>query len=44
MGFCLCLSLSFNYVNLIGFMIFIVSTGLTVCYSFRLFIANCAPG
>jgi NADH-ubiquinone oxidoreductase chain 5 len=28
---------SFSYVNLIGFMLFIVSTGLTVCYSFRLF-------
>jgi NADH-ubiquinone oxidoreductase chain 5 len=28
---------SFNYVNLIGFILFIVSTGLTVCYSFRLF-------
>nr|WHM51921.1 NADH dehydrogenase subunit 5 [Incisitermes schwarzi] len=28
---------SFSYVNLVGFMLFFVSTGLTVCYSFRLF-------
>nr|URX54351.1 NADH dehydrogenase subunit 5 [Cryptotermes cavifrons] len=28
---------SFSYVNLIGFFLFFVSTGLTVCYSFRLF-------
>nr|URX53300.1 NADH dehydrogenase subunit 5 [Neotermes sp. 1 AB-2022a] len=28
---------SFSYVNLIGFLLFFVSTGLTVCYSFRLF-------
>nr|URX52696.1 NADH dehydrogenase subunit 5 [Glyptotermes sp. 1 AB-2022a] len=28
---------SFSYVNFIGFLLFFVSTGLTVCYSFRLF-------
>nr|URX53261.1 NADH dehydrogenase subunit 5 [Glyptotermes perparvus] len=28
---------SFSYVNLVGFLLFFVSTGLTVCYSFRLF-------
>nr|URX52936.1 NADH dehydrogenase subunit 5 [Cryptotermes cynocephalus] len=28
---------SFGYINLIGFLLFFVSTGLTVCYSFRLF-------
>nr|URX52793.1 NADH dehydrogenase subunit 5 [Cryptotermes cymatofrons] len=28
---------SFSYINLIGFFLFFVSTGLTVCYSFRLF-------
>nr|URX53571.1 NADH dehydrogenase subunit 5 [Procryptotermes corniceps] len=28
---------SFSYVNLVGFILFFVSTGLTVCYSFRLF-------
>nr|URX53974.1 NADH dehydrogenase subunit 5 [Marginitermes hubbardi] len=28
---------SFSYVNMIGFFLFFVSTGLTVCYSFRLF-------
>nr|URH16834.1 NADH dehydrogenase subunit 5 [Glyptotermes pubescens] len=28
---------SFSYVNLIGFLLFFISTGLTVCYSFRLF-------
>nr|AIY62147.1 NADH dehydrogenase subunit 5 [Glyptotermes sp. C TB-2014] len=28
---------SFSYVNLIGFFLFFISTGLTVCYSFRLF-------
>jgi NADH-ubiquinone oxidoreductase chain 5 len=28
---------SFRYVNLVGFFLFFVSTGLTVCYSFRLF-------
>nr|URX52670.1 NADH dehydrogenase subunit 5 [Glyptotermes nr. iridipennis] len=28
---------SLSYVNLIGFLLFFVSTGLTVCYSFRLF-------
>nr|URX54494.1 NADH dehydrogenase subunit 5 [Glyptotermes sp. 18 AB-2022a] len=28
---------SFSYVNLIGFFLFFASTGLTVCYSFRLF-------
>nr|URX53389.1 NADH dehydrogenase subunit 5 [Incisitermes cf. incisus] len=28
---------SFSYVNLLGFFLFFVSTGLTVCYSFRLF-------
>nr|UQJ75268.1 NADH dehydrogenase subunit 5 [Pterotermes occidentis] len=28
---------SFSYVNLVGFFLFFVSTGLTVCYSFRLF-------
>jgi NADH-ubiquinone oxidoreductase chain 5 len=28
---------SFRYVNLVGFLLFFVSTGLTVCYSFRLF-------
>nr|AIY61666.1 NADH dehydrogenase subunit 5 [Glyptotermes sp. A TB-2014] len=29
--------ISFSYMNLIGFFLFFVSTGLTVCYSFRLF-------
>jgi NADH-ubiquinone oxidoreductase chain 5 len=28
---------SFSYINLIGFILFFASTGLTVCYSFRLF-------
>ncbi|PNF37356.1 hypothetical protein B7P43_G17888 [Cryptotermes secundus] len=28
---------SFRYINLVGFLLFFVSTGLTVCYSFRLF-------
>nr|YP_006503942.1 NADH dehydrogenase subunit 5 [Neotermes insularis]AFM92442.1 NADH dehydrogenase subunit 5 [Neotermes insularis] len=28
---------SFSYINLLGFILFFVSTGLTVCYSFRLF-------
>nr|URX53441.1 NADH dehydrogenase subunit 5 [Calcaritermes emarginicollis] len=28
---------SFSYINLVGFLLFFVSTGLTVCYSFRLF-------
>nr|URX52988.1 NADH dehydrogenase subunit 5 [Glyptotermes sp. 6 AB-2022a] len=28
---------SFSYMNLIGFILFFASTGLTVCYSFRLF-------
>nr|URX53948.1 NADH dehydrogenase subunit 5 [Cryptotermes sp. 5 AB-2022a] len=28
---------SFGYINLVGFLLFFVSTGLTVCYSFRLF-------
>nr|URX53779.1 NADH dehydrogenase subunit 5 [Cryptotermes havilandi] len=28
---------SFSYINFIGFLLFFVSTGLTVCYSFRLF-------
>nr|UQJ75255.1 NADH dehydrogenase subunit 5 [Paraneotermes simplicicornis] len=28
---------SFSYVNLVGFILFFASTGLTVCYSFRLF-------
>nr|URX53209.1 NADH dehydrogenase subunit 5 [Cryptotermes rotundiceps] len=28
---------SFSYINLVGFFLFFVSTGLTVCYSFRLF-------
>nr|URX53352.1 NADH dehydrogenase subunit 5 [Calcaritermes sp.] len=28
---------SFSYVNLFGVLLFFVSTGLTVCYSFRLF-------
>nr|URX54065.1 NADH dehydrogenase subunit 5 [Paraneotermes simplicicornis] len=28
---------SFSYVNLVGFVLFFASTGLTVCYSFRLF-------
>nr|URX53688.1 NADH dehydrogenase subunit 5 [Bifiditermes nr. madagascariensis] len=28
---------AFSYVNLVGFLLFFVSTGLTVCYSFRLF-------
>nr|URX53480.1 NADH dehydrogenase subunit 5 [Kalotermitidae sp. 5 AB-2022a] len=28
---------SFSYVNVVGFLLFFVSTGLTVCYSFRLF-------
>nr|URX53844.1 NADH dehydrogenase subunit 5 [Postelectrotermes sp. 2 AB-2022a]URX53883.1 NADH dehydrogenase subunit 5 [Kalotermitidae sp. 1 AB-2022a]URX53935.1 NADH dehydrogenase subunit 5 [Kalotermitidae sp. 1 AB-2022a] len=28
---------SFSYVNLFGFFLFFASTGLTVCYSFRLF-------
>nr|URX52722.1 NADH dehydrogenase subunit 5 [Incisitermes nr. barretti] len=28
---------SFSYINLIGFLLFFASTGLTVCYSFRLF-------
>jgi NADH-ubiquinone oxidoreductase chain 5 len=28
---------SFSYVNLIGFLLFFISTGLTVCYSLRLF-------
>nr|URH16451.1 NADH dehydrogenase subunit 5 [Kalotermitidae sp. A SH-2022a] len=28
---------SFSYINLIGFILFFLSTGLTVCYSFRLF-------
>jgi NADH-ubiquinone oxidoreductase chain 5 len=26
---------SFSYINLIGFVLFFASTGLTVCYSFR---------
>jgi NADH-ubiquinone oxidoreductase chain 5 len=29
--------ISFSYVNFVGFLLFFVSTGLTVCYSFRLF-------
>nr|WES82316.1 NADH dehydrogenase subunit 5 [Glyptotermes angustus] len=29
--------ISLSYMNLIGFFLFFVSTGLTVCYSFRLF-------
>nr|URX53066.1 NADH dehydrogenase subunit 5 [Comatermes perfectus] len=29
--------ISFSYINFIGFFLFFVSTGLTVCYSFRLF-------
>nr|URX53415.1 NADH dehydrogenase subunit 5 [Cryptotermes parvifrons] len=28
---------SFSYINLVGFLLFFASTGLTVCYSFRLF-------
>jgi hypothetical protein len=28
---------SFSYVNLVGFFLFFISTGLTVCYSFLLF-------
>nr|URX53857.1 NADH dehydrogenase subunit 5 [Postelectrotermes sp. 2 AB-2022a]URX53870.1 NADH dehydrogenase subunit 5 [Postelectrotermes sp. 2 AB-2022a] len=28
---------SFSYINLFGFFLFFASTGLTVCYSFRLF-------
>nr|URX53506.1 NADH dehydrogenase subunit 5 [Longicaputermes sinaicus] len=28
---------SFSYVNVVGFLLFFVSTGLTICYSFRLF-------
>nr|URX54195.1 NADH dehydrogenase subunit 5 [Glyptotermes sp. 15 AB-2022a] len=28
---------SFSYVNLVGFFLFFAATGLTVCYSFRLF-------
>nr|URX54000.1 NADH dehydrogenase subunit 5 [Epicalotermes sp. 2 AB-2022a] len=28
---------TFSYVNLVGFLLFFISTGLTVCYSFRLF-------
>nr|URX54039.1 NADH dehydrogenase subunit 5 [Neotermes fulvescens] len=28
---------SFSYINLLGIFLFLVSTGLTVCYSFRLF-------
>nr|URX53675.1 NADH dehydrogenase subunit 5 [Postelectrotermes sp. 1 AB-2022a]URX53740.1 NADH dehydrogenase subunit 5 [Postelectrotermes sp. 1 AB-2022a] len=28
---------SFSYINFVGFLLFFVSTGLTVCYSFRLF-------
>nr|URX54013.1 NADH dehydrogenase subunit 5 [Glyptotermes sp. 14 AB-2022a] len=28
---------SFSYTNLIGFLLFFAATGLTVCYSFRLF-------
>jgi NADH-ubiquinone oxidoreductase chain 5 len=28
---------SLSYINLVGFFLFFVSTGLTVCYSFRLF-------
>nr|URX53326.1 NADH dehydrogenase subunit 5 [Calcaritermes nearcticus] len=28
---------SLSYINLVGFLLFFVSTGLTVCYSFRLF-------
>nr|YP_009726966.1 NADH dehydrogenase subunit 5 [Cryptotermes declivis]QIA95626.1 NADH dehydrogenase subunit 5 [Cryptotermes declivis] len=28
---------SFGYINWVGFLLFFVSTGLTVCYSFRLF-------
>nr|URX54468.1 NADH dehydrogenase subunit 5 [Glyptotermes sp. 17 AB-2022a] len=28
---------SFSYVNLVGFLLFFAATGLTVCYSFRLF-------
>nr|YP_010946733.1 NADH dehydrogenase subunit 5 [Panesthia strelkovi]WGO57464.1 NADH dehydrogenase subunit 5 [Panesthia strelkovi] len=28
---------SFSYLNILGFLLFFVSTGLTVCYSFRLF-------
>nr|URX52657.1 NADH dehydrogenase subunit 5 [Kalotermes hilli] len=28
---------SFSYVNVVGFFLFFISTGLTVCYSFRLF-------
>ena len=28
---------SMGYVNIFGFLLLIVSTGLTVCYSFRLF-------
>nr|UQJ75099.1 NADH dehydrogenase subunit 5 [Comatermes perfectus] len=29
--------ISFSYINFIGFFLFFISTGLTVCYSFRLF-------
>nr|URX53183.1 NADH dehydrogenase subunit 5 [Neotermes phragmosus] len=28
---------SFSYINFVGFLLFFISTGLTVCYSFRLF-------
>jgi hypothetical protein len=28
---------SFRYINAVGFLLFFVSAGLTVCYSFRLF-------
>nr|UQJ75216.1 NADH dehydrogenase subunit 5 [Allotermes cf. paradoxus] len=28
---------SFSYISMVGFFLFFVSTGLTVCYSFRLF-------
>nr|YP_010227859.1 NADH dehydrogenase subunit 5 [Cryptocercus laojunensis]UDD86645.1 NADH dehydrogenase subunit 5 [Cryptocercus laojunensis] len=30
-------SISLSYLNLFGFFLFFISTGLTVCYSFRLF-------
>jgi hypothetical protein len=35
---------SFSYINLVGFVLFFASTGLTVCYSFRLFYYGTAKG
>jgi hypothetical protein len=34
---------SMRYVNMFGFVLLIVSTGLTVSYSFRLYKAGWAP-